>query len=737
MKDASPRVSVIIPVHNTEQFLDDCLKSVDAQTYKNIEIIVVDDDSIDKSKDIIKDWQEKNENIIYIKVSYHNAALARRAGIEKSNGDYVCFVDSDDLIHKDYVRSMLNTIRLHDVSISTSKITTFKNLHELRDTYGVENRGDVSIEHDVAEYFFGHYFWDSKGDYIAQSINAKLIKKSLLENIDYSVIKTNIFEDNYILPQILSALEDESIALEDKVLYYYRENSNSVMSKTSSDEIEYGNEKISYLELFDRTMDYVESVFSDHHRIRKLVDGAKNHRYRQLAIEAIENRKRIKNIQKNNIDLANKIDLLNLKISKASQEATEAKRDYRLAINSKSHRVGRILTLPVRVLKKGYRKGRHTVRSHRNVYLLVKRLDQFYKLEKTGSSSKIKVDLVIRSNHHPTSSAFIRLVSPLSYKAFGKSLDFKFVNGEKYRLRKNAKVVIVQRTAVPSLVAAKQLVTQVRMKKSLLFVDTDDAFGELNTSHPQYELQKERVEALSYIIANADEVWFSTKQLQRLYSVPQSKVVLNTLDKKVWPKLQSKVVTPPPKKSPLRIVYMGTVTHNEDFEMIIPALDRLHQEMPGEFKLYVIGVAAKLTEKPWIEILKPESALYPDFVAWFSGLPQFDIGLSPLVDNSFNRSKSDIKCLDYLANGIKPVVSDVAAYENGELDEHIVRTANTTEDWFTTLKKEVELRAESRQHMFKKAKNGFEYITKHRSTDIPAKQIKESIEEANNRSRKE
>jgi len=404
---------------------------------------------------------------------------------------------------------------------------------------------------------------------------------------------------------------------------------------------------------------------------------------------------------------------------------------------SGSYRIGLILLYPIRIVRQIYKVLRGKLGVTKNSYNLRTRIDKVYSVERKSTQSKLRVDIYIRSFSQPTSSTFIRLVSPFANITLQGIAIMRLKDGEHPRLKKRTEAVIVQRTAIAHLDDAIRLVKHIKENNTKLFVDTDDAFGELDKGHPQYELQKERVDALNHIIANADEVWFSTEQLQKLYDVSNSKVIRNTLDSKIWPKLQSKDITVPSRESPLRAVYMGTVTHNEDFEMIIPALDRLHQEMPGEFKLYVIGVAAKLTEKPWIEILKPESALYPDFVAWFSGLPQFDIGLSPLVDNSFNRSKSDIKCLDYLANGIKPVVSDVAAYENGELDEHIVRTANTTEDWFTTLKKEVELRAESRQHMSKKAKNGFEYISKHRSTDIPAKQIKESIEEANNRSRKE
>jgi hypothetical protein len=422
-------------------------------------------------------------------------------------------------------------------------------------------------------------------------------------------------------------------------------------------------------------------------------------------------------------------------VATLKRDHAELRRQHNLITGSRSYLVGRIVLLPVRLPKKVYYNVRNKLGTLKNEQALKTTIEKAYKINK-NTKNKIKVDIYIRSYHHPTSSTFIRMLTPFSDDILQATTTVRLRDGEAPKFYKDTNTIVVQRTAIAHLDDAKQLVTYVQENNIKLFVDTDDAFGELDKNHPQYDFQKERVDALNYIITNTDEVWFSTEQLQKLYDVSNSKVIRNTLDSKIWPKLQSKSITPPAAKSPLRAVYMGTVTHNEDFEMIIPALDRLHQEMPGEFKLYVIGVAAKLGEKPWIEILKPYSALYPDFVAWFSKLPQFDIGLSPLVDNSFNKSKSDIKCLDYIANGIKPVVSDVTAYKNAELDEHIVRVSNTTEDWFAALKKEINNRVEYRKQMPKKAKNGFEYITKHRSTDIPAKQIKESIEEANNRSRK-
>ncbi len=89
------KVSVIIPVHNSEKYILECLNSVINQTYKNLEIIVIDDKSTDNSINIIKSIKDKRIKLIELEKN-SGAAIARNKGIEISTGDYICFLDSDD-----------------------------------------------------------------------------------------------------------------------------------------------------------------------------------------------------------------------------------------------------------------------------------------------------------------------------------------------------------------------------------------------------------------------------------------------------------------------------------------------------------------------------------------------------------------------------------------------------------------------------------------------------------------
>ena len=89
-------VSVIIPVFNSKRFLRRCLESVIAQDYEDFETILVDDGSTDDSGTICEEYSEKYANVVVYHKKNGGASLARKYGLEKANGKYVCFVDSDD-----------------------------------------------------------------------------------------------------------------------------------------------------------------------------------------------------------------------------------------------------------------------------------------------------------------------------------------------------------------------------------------------------------------------------------------------------------------------------------------------------------------------------------------------------------------------------------------------------------------------------------------------------------------
>lgn len=109
------KYSFIVPVYNTANYLSKCLDSILNQTYKNFEIIIINDGSPDESINIIKDYQTKHDNIILIDKENEGLSVARNCGIKKATGDYLIFVDSDDYVDVNLLLNLENEIKGVDV----------------------------------------------------------------------------------------------------------------------------------------------------------------------------------------------------------------------------------------------------------------------------------------------------------------------------------------------------------------------------------------------------------------------------------------------------------------------------------------------------------------------------------------------------------------------------------------------------------------------------------------------
>ena len=107
------KVSVIVPVYNSKKHIKDCINSIVNQTYKNLEIIIVNDKSKDNSIKIIKKFKDKRIKIIDLKKNY-GVATARNTGIEAATGDYICFIDSDDYWNLKKIEIQLKFIKEKD-----------------------------------------------------------------------------------------------------------------------------------------------------------------------------------------------------------------------------------------------------------------------------------------------------------------------------------------------------------------------------------------------------------------------------------------------------------------------------------------------------------------------------------------------------------------------------------------------------------------------------------------------
>ena len=97
------KISVLVPIYNQEKYLKRCIESIINQTYTNLEIILIDDGSKDKSYEIIEEYANKDKRIKGLKIKNNGVADARNKAIDNVTGEYFSFIDSDDFVAEDYI----------------------------------------------------------------------------------------------------------------------------------------------------------------------------------------------------------------------------------------------------------------------------------------------------------------------------------------------------------------------------------------------------------------------------------------------------------------------------------------------------------------------------------------------------------------------------------------------------------------------------------------------------------
>lgn len=115
-------ISVIVPIYNTEQYIEKCINSIVNQTYKDLEIILLNDGSTDNSKEICKKWSKMDSRIIFIDKANSGVSDTRNCGIDISKGKYISFVDSDDFLEPMMYEEMLKSIKENNSDLSTCGI---------------------------------------------------------------------------------------------------------------------------------------------------------------------------------------------------------------------------------------------------------------------------------------------------------------------------------------------------------------------------------------------------------------------------------------------------------------------------------------------------------------------------------------------------------------------------------------------------------------------------------------
>ena len=217
------KITVIVPVYNVEHYLDKCLDSLINQTYKNLEIIVINDGSTDNSGAICQEYARKDNRIIYIEKENSGLSDARNVGLDKMTGSYVTFVDSDDWVELDYVEVLYNKIIEYEVDISVGNYYSYNEdeklfyFHMSADSYYEKVYDNVSI-------FENLYESKEMKNFALISACGKLYKAKLFDYIRFD--KGKLGEDGYFNQKIYLLVE--KIVYINQGLYAYRQRNGSI-----------------------------------------------------------------------------------------------------------------------------------------------------------------------------------------------------------------------------------------------------------------------------------------------------------------------------------------------------------------------------------------------------------------------------------------------------------------------------------------------------------------------------
>ena len=211
-------ISVIVPIYKVEKYVTNCVTSLMAQSYRNLEIILVDDGSPDRSGDMCDAFAAQDERIVVIHKSNGGLSDARNAGIEAAKGGYLFFLDSDDSIHEETLEILWNNLKRNQADISVCDYLAYF------EGAAIEKELPEQIAQNMSNIEALQKIFDPAYGVQMVICTNKLYKKFLWENIRFPVGK--VHEDEFTTYKLI--YEAKTIVYTDLKLYYYFQRSDSI-----------------------------------------------------------------------------------------------------------------------------------------------------------------------------------------------------------------------------------------------------------------------------------------------------------------------------------------------------------------------------------------------------------------------------------------------------------------------------------------------------------------------------
>lgn len=233
-------VSCIVPVYNVEKYLNQCIESIVGQTYKNIEILLINDGSTDSSLEVCKNWEKVDERIKVVNRENGGLSSARNIGLNIMTGEWVVFIDSDDYVHPQYISLLLNAVKDQNKLISCCdyKKFTSTNMDIGIDEYKVETTEVINNINNNSNFY-------EKVEALGYAPWNKLYHRSLFQ--EFRFYKGKIHEDVGLLFYLIGIVKEfVKVPYE---LYYYRDNPKGIINS---------NKGMKKMDLIDVTLQQYE-----------------------------------------------------------------------------------------------------------------------------------------------------------------------------------------------------------------------------------------------------------------------------------------------------------------------------------------------------------------------------------------------------------------------------------------------------------------------------------------------
>jgi glycosyltransferase involved in cell wall biosynthesis len=214
-------ISIVIPIYNVEKYLKNCVDSVCNQTYRNLEIILVDDGSPDHCPEICEDYARNDSRVRVIHKQNGGLSDARNYGIEVAKGKYITCIDSDDYVSEDFIEYLYKLLKDANADISVCGFIKTKNLNENR-IFTSEDTIEMSSNQAIQEMLYAKIFTTSAW--------GKLYRTDLFYDVTYPLGKYS--EDMYTTFKLLN--KANKVVYGNQVCYYYLHRPNSILTSDFS-----------------------------------------------------------------------------------------------------------------------------------------------------------------------------------------------------------------------------------------------------------------------------------------------------------------------------------------------------------------------------------------------------------------------------------------------------------------------------------------------------------------------